>query len=175
MTPKHLHTQQTVHAPLDRVFSFFADASNLEAITPPFLRFRILSPLPIEMKPGALIDYALSLHGVRFRWRTRISVWEPGVRFVDEQVRGPYALWVHEHTFKPLPDGRGTLVTDHVQYAMLGGSLADRLFVRPRLERIFAYRAEATRRLIEGQHASPDDRAGSPLDHPRNRVPSTSA
>lgn len=153
-----LHAEQSLRAPLEKVFAFFADAGNLETITPPFLRFRILTPRPIEMKPGTLIDYSLSLHRVRFNWRTRISVWEPGVRFVDEQVKGPYTLWVHEHTFRQLPDGAGTLMVDHIRYAIRGGPLSvliNRLFVRPRLDAIFAYRAEATRRLIEGMPEAP--------------------
>ena len=149
-----LQTQQTLNAPLDRVFAFFADAGNLEAITPAFLRFHIETPLPIDMKPGALIDYSLSLHGIRFRWRTRITVWEPGVRFVDEQIKGPYRLWVHEHTFKvdPLNPAR-TVVNDTVRYAHPGWvlePLVHRFVVRPRLDEIFKHRAEATSRLLEG-------------------------
>lgn len=150
-----LCVEQTLAAPADRVFDFFADAANLEAITPRFLRFQIDTPRPIEMKSGALIDYSLKLHGVRIRWRTRISAWEPNVRFVDEQIRGPYALWVHEHTFAPAPGNAAqTLVRDRVRYAHAGWvlePLVHNLFVRPRLEAIFAYRAEATRRLIEGR------------------------
>lgn len=146
----HLHTEQVLRAPIDRVFAFFADAGNLEAITPPFLKFRILTPRPIPMHEGALIDYALKLHGVPIRWRTRINAWEPGKRFVDEQIKGPYLLWVHEHTFTPTADG-GTLVRDHVQYRVPGGALANRLFVRGQLDRIFAYRSEATKQLIEGK------------------------
>ncbi len=153
-----LTTEQTLRAPLERVFAFFADAGNLEAITPPFLKFHVETPGPIEMKPGALIDYSLRLHGVRFGWRTRISVWEPGVRFVDEQIKGPYSLWVHEHTFEPVPgDPSRTRVSDAVRYAHAGWvlePLVHRVFVRPRLEEIFAFRAEATRRLIEGGPSS---------------------
>jgi ligand-binding SRPBCC domain-containing protein len=154
-----LTTSQTLRAPLDRVFEFFADAGNLEAITPPFLRFRIVTPSPIHMREGALIDYRLRLHGVPIRWRTRINAWEPpgtrparadGVvaRFIDEQIKGPYRLWVHEHTFTPV-DG-GTLVRDTVEYTVPMGFLVHSWFVRPRLDQIFAYRAEATRKLIEG-------------------------
>lgn len=153
-----LRIEQTLNAPIDRVFAFFADAGNLEAITPPFLRFHIETPRPIEMKPDALIDYSLKLHGIRIRWRTRISVWEPNVRFVDEQIKGPYSLWVHEHTFAAVPgEPEKTLVRDRVCYAHAGWvlePLLHRWFVRPRLDEIFAYRAEATRRLIEAPQAT---------------------
>jgi ligand-binding SRPBCC domain-containing protein len=128
----------------DEVFAFFADAANLEGITPPFLRFRILSPLPIEMRPGARIDYALSLGGLPFRWRTRITEWQPGVRFVDEQESGPYALWRHTHQFED--EGASTLMRDRVDYAMpLGplGRVAHVLLVERALDRIFDFRREA--------------------------------
>lgn len=148
-SPHTLTTSQVLRAPIERVFEFFSDASNLEAITPPFLNFRILTPLPIQMREGALIDYALKLHGLPIRWRTKITAWEPNRRFIDQQIKGPYSLWIHEHTFTPTPDG-GTLVKDTVTYAHPGGALVHKYFVRPRLEQIFAYRAEATIRLIEG-------------------------
>lgn len=160
MSEHTLTTEQVLHAPIDRVFAFFADAGNLEAITPEFLNFRILTPRPIAMHPGALIDYALTLNGLPMKWRTRISAWEPPAtgpdgrrraRFVDEQLRGPYALWVHEHTFEELPDSLATVVRDLVTYRVPGGILSapvHRWFVRPRLEKIFAFRSDATERLI---------------------------
>ena len=126
--------------PRDEVFVFFADAANLEAITPPWLNFHILTPPPIAMRAGALIDYRLRVHGLPLRWRTRIAVWEPPARFVDEQLRGPYRRWVHEHTFVER-DG-GTLCGDRVEYDVLGGRLVERLFVRRDVERIFAHRKE---------------------------------
>ena len=123
---------------IDEVFGFFADAGNLGRITPPWLDFKIISPLPIKMREGALIDYRIKLHGVPVSWRTRIAVWEPGRRFVDEQIRGPYTLWSHEHTFEP--SGDGTLCRDRVEYQHLGGSMVHRLFVRPELDKIFGFR-----------------------------------
>ncbi|MFY3746374.1 SRPBCC family protein [Anaeromyxobacter sp. Red801] len=146
-----LERSQELQRPLDEVFAFYADAANLEAITPPFLHFRVLTPAPIAMRPGARIDYALSLFGVPMRWRTRIAVWEPGVRFVDEQERGPYALWRHTRAFEARGDA--TVVRDLVEYALpLGplGTLAHVLFVRRALRAIFDHRREATRRLVEG-------------------------
>ena len=125
-------------------FAFFADALNLERITPPWLHFRVLRPELIELGPGALIEYRLRLHLVPIRWLTRIEVWEPGRRFVDAQVRGPYRRWVHTHTFEP--SGDGTLMRDVVDYDLpLGplGALARRAFVRRDLERIFDFRREA--------------------------------
>ena len=122
------------------IFPFYADAFRLEELTPPMLRFRVVSPAPIEMRAGVEIDYRLRLHGLPLRWRSRITAWEPPHRFVDEQVRGPYRRWVHEHTFVP-GDG-GTLIRDLVEYDMLGGWLADRLLVRRDLRRIFRYRQQ---------------------------------
>ncbi|MFZ5787076.1 MAG: SRPBCC family protein, partial [Acidobacteriota bacterium] len=135
-----LTSELVLPRPREEVFPFFADARNLERITPPWLRFRILTPGPIGMREGALIDYRLRIHGVPVRWRTRIAAWEPPFRFVDEQVRGPYRSWVHEHLFDAV-DG-GTLCRDRVEYAVPGGAVVARLLVRPDTERIFAYRRE---------------------------------
>lgn len=128
-------------APLVRVFPFFADAQNLESITPPWLRFRILTPLPIAMAEGTLIDYRLRLHGIPFGWRTEIAIWQPPERFVDRQLAGPYRAWVHEHVFEPTP--AGTLVTDRVRYRPRGGRLVQSLFVGRDVCRIFAFRQAA--------------------------------
>ena len=135
-------TEAWLPRPRAEVFPFFAEAGNLEAITPPWLRFRVLTPGPLEMRRGALIDYRLRLRGVPIRWRTEITAWEPPDRFVDEQVRGPYRLWVHEHTFEPETRGgiEGTRVRDHVRYAVPGGALVDALFVRREVAAIFAFR-----------------------------------
>ena len=138
-------SQRLPRAPAD-VFPFFADASNLEAITPAWLRFRVLTRPPVTMAAGTRLEYCLRLHGLPLRWLTRIEVWEPPVRFVDVQVRGPYRLWHHTHTFEP--DGDGTVMRDRVRYALpLGplGELAHALLVRRDLDRIFAVRHAAVR------------------------------
>jgi ligand-binding SRPBCC domain-containing protein len=125
-------------------FEFFADAFNLEAITPPWLQFALDTPGPIEMRVGTLIRYRMRLHGLPVRWLTRIDAWEPGRCFEDVQVRGPYRVWRHSHTFAE--HERGTLMRDRVRYALpLGplGELAHATLVRPDLRRIFDYRAEA--------------------------------
>ena len=122
----------------EEIFPFFADARNLSAITPPWLNFRILTPQPIEMAPGVLIDYQLRVHGFPVKWRTRIAEWKPPFCFVDEQVRGPYRLWVHTHTFEEAPGG--TLCRDRVTYAVPGGAFVNWLLVRHDVERIFAFR-----------------------------------
>jgi ligand-binding SRPBCC domain-containing protein len=122
----------------DEVFAFFADAHTLERLTPPFLRFEVLTPAPVDMHEGTLIDYRLRLHGLPIRWQSRIVVWDPPHRFVDRQLRGPYASWVHTHSFQAMQEG--TLVTDMVDYAVPGGSLVQRFFVGPDLEKIFDYR-----------------------------------
>ena len=127
--------------PPEEVFSFFADAANLDAITPPWLHFHTITPQPIEMREGTLIDYRLRVHGVPLRWRTLISVWEPPFGFVDEQLRGPYRLWHHEHTFEAHEGG--TLARDRVRYAVLFDSVVHRWLVRPDIEKIFQYRTKA--------------------------------
>ena len=129
--------------PPEPLFSFFADAANLDVITPPWLHFHIVTPPPIAMREGALIDYRLRVHGIPLRWRTRINAWQPPHRFVDEQLRGPYRQWIHEHSFEP-HDG-GTLARDVVQYAVPFDFITHRRFVRPDVEKIFKYRAEALR------------------------------
>ena len=147
-----LEREQWLARAPEAVFAFFSDASNLEAITPPWLGFRVLTPAPIAMSEGALIEYRLRLHGLPVSWRTRIDVWDPPRRFVDRQLEGPYRTWVHVHAFEP--DAGGTLMSDTVRYALpLGalGALAHRAFVRRDLERIFDFRhAEVARRLGAG-------------------------
>lgn len=138
--------EQWLPRPRAEVFPFFADAANLQAITPPWLDFRILTPGPIAMRPGTLIDYRLKLRGFPIRWRTQITVWEPPFRFVDRQLKGPYRQWVHEHSFEE-KDG-GTLCRDRVDYAVPGGALVNRIFVQRDVETIFAYRREQLERLF---------------------------
>ena len=130
--------------PPEQLFSFFADAANLDAITPPWLHFHIVTPPPIAMREGAQIDYRLRVHGIPLRWRTRINAWQPSHRFVDEQIRGPYLQWIHEHTLEAR-DG-GTLACDVVRYAVPFYFIAHRWLVRPDVEKIFKYRAEALKR-----------------------------
>ncbi len=141
-----LKTTTEIARPIQEVFSFFADAMRLETITPPWLKFRVLTPPPIDMHAGTLIDYALRIHGMPVRWQSRISVWEPGTRFVDEQVRGPYKRWYHEHTFEEC--NGSTICHDLVEYAVPGGAIIDRLFVRRDLQRIFEYRAATMQRIL---------------------------
>jgi len=143
-----LEREQELAIAPHQTFELFADAGNLERITPPWLRFRIVSRGEIEMGPGTLIEYRLALHRVPVSWLTRIEVWEPPARFVDRQMRGPYALWEHTHSFEAAGDG--TLMRDRVRYRLpLGvvGGLAHLAFVRRDLERIFDYRRDAVSRL----------------------------
>jgi ligand-binding SRPBCC domain-containing protein len=144
-----LRTQQAVPVPLAELFPFFANAENLARLTPPELGFDILTPTPIALRVGAVIDYRIRLWGVPLEWRTLISTWRPPVEFIDEQVKGPYAQWIHRHRFTPTSDG-GTLVEDEVQFRLPFGRLGAIAapLVRHQLRRIFAYR----RRVIAACH-----------------------
>lgn len=152
MAPRiqRLERSQVIPADVDTVFEFFSAAANLEALTPDWLSFEVLTP-DVTMARGTTIDYRLRLHGVPMRWTSLIEVWEPGRRFIDMQIRGPYRLWSHLHEFEPHPDG--TLVRDEVLYALpLGrlGWIADPLFVRRDLGRVFDFRHAAVERLLAG-------------------------
>ena len=141
---------------METVFSFFSNARNLEVLTPPWLRFRVVTEGEIRMSRGTRIDYRLRLRGLPLRWRSEITAWEPPHRFVDEQVVGPYRSWIHEHRFgldeRP---GRGPVViaSDEVHYQAPGGRLIDRFLVAPDLDRIFRYR----RARLRERFGSPDD------------------
>jgi ligand-binding SRPBCC domain-containing protein len=138
-----IEQEQWVRRPLDEVFAFFSDAANLEALTPDWLRFSIITPPPIEMAAGALIDYRLHWHGIPLRWKTKITVWEPPHKFQDFQLKGPYSLWRHTHRFTSV--NGGTQIGDEVQYALpFGpvGQIAHAISVRRNVEAIFQYRQQ---------------------------------
>lgn len=140
---------QIVPKPRSEVFAFFADARNLERLTPDFLGFQITTPGPLEMKAGAIIDYSLRLYGVSLKWKTRIEVFEPELRFVDTQLKGPYRYWHHLHEFEEVE--LGTRMRDVVDYELPFGPLgtvARALFVRRSLERIFGYRRQAVTEIF---------------------------
>ena len=139
-------TQLVLPRKRDEIFRFFADAGNLEVLTPPSLRFCVLTPPPIKMHPGTLIDYKLRVHGLPLKWRSEITAWEPPTCFVDEQRRGPYRTWIHEHRFEE--SGKGTLSTDFVRYSVFGGAVVNWLFVRRDVEQIFAFRTGQLRQLF---------------------------
>ena len=140
-------TQQTLAQPLTDVFEFFSDAHNLAIITPPWLRFEIITPAPIDMRVGTCIEYRLKLRGIPLRWQSEITAWDPPYAFADEQRRGPYRLWRHQHTFEATEGG--VVVTDTVAYAVWGGRFMEKFFVRPDLERIFAYRSEQLDQIFD--------------------------
>ncbi len=132
--------------PRDEVFPFFADALNLETLTPPWLKFEVLTPRPIEMRAGLRIDYRLRVHGFPLRWQSEITAWEPPHRFVDEQRRGPYRVWIHEHAFEER--GGGTLARDQVRYGVFGGMLVNTLFVQRDVTSIFRFRQQKLREIF---------------------------
>ena len=137
--------------PRMEVFAFFADAGNLQRITPPELCFSVVTPLPVEIEAGTEIEYRLRLFGVPFGWRSRITEWFPGECFVDEQVRGPYASWIHRHTFRDGEDGR-TIIVDDVRYRLPFSPISEPAhpLVRFQLGRIFRYRQAAVSDILLG-------------------------
>lgn len=157
----------TIAVPRADVFAFFSEAGNLGLITPPEVGFQMKTAAPITMRPGTLIDYTIRLHGVPMRWRTEITQWEPPREFVDTQLRGPYALWVHTHRFTE--QGGVTTVDDEVRYALPFGVLGRIVhpLVRRQLRRIFDYRAQAVERLLAGSRASASGGSGAATGSPR--------
>jgi ligand-binding SRPBCC domain-containing protein len=152
-----LEREQVVPLEPEEVFRFYTDIRNLEPMTPPWLRFRVTTDPGLQLQPGVLIQYRLTLHAVPIRWTTRIEEWDPARRFVDTQVRGPYRLWEHTHVFSPV-DG-GTLIEDRVRYVLPYGplgALAHAVFVRRDLRRIFDFRRDAAARMLRAQDAPAD-------------------
>lgn len=145
MSPVYeLSSELSLPRPHQEVFEFFSNAKNLEILTPKWLHFEILTPEPIDLRAGTLIDYRLRLRGVPIHWRSEITVWEPPVRFVDEQRKGPYRVWIHEHRFEERAGS--TQVIDQVRYDHFGGWVVNRLFVARDLEKVFTFRR---RKLLE--------------------------
>lgn len=145
-----IRTELTLDLPREEVFAFFAYAENLEKITPDELGFRILTPLPIEMRQDVVIDYRISLHGLPMRWRTLIPVWDPPHEFVDEQIKGPYKTWIHRHTFEELGPRR-TKIIDYVRYELPFTPLGDIAYplIKRQVEGIFRHRNEVIPKLLE--------------------------
>jgi ligand-binding SRPBCC domain-containing protein len=147
----HILTKTTViNKTLSEVFEFFSNAENLNKITPPDMQFKILTPLPIIIKKGTLIDYKIKVNGIPFKWQTEISEWEPNKRFVDKQLKGPYRVWIHEHTFEE-KDGK-TIMNDHVQFLSPGWFLEpiiNKLFIEKKVKGIFAYREKILTNLFK--------------------------
>ena len=149
-----LHISILISQPLDEVFPFFADAYNLQQITPPWLNFHVVTPKPIEMRVDQRIDYKLRIRGIPVRWKSAITAWEPPYRFVDEQLSGPYRVWIHEHRVSEV-DG-GTLVEDMVDYAVPGGAIVNKLLVERDVRKIFEYRGQRMRESF-GSEPTPND------------------
>ena len=143
-----LEREQLLARPLEEVFRFFSEASNLALLTPPSMHFRLITAQPVQMRDGTLIEYRLRVHGMPIRWVSRIEDWEEGVGFADRQVKGPYRHWLHRHGFEATEDG--TRIVDRVEYALPFGvlGLLGVPLVRRELDAIFAYRRAAVVRLL---------------------------
>lgn len=149
MSVHTLKREMLISDTLENVFSFFQQPENLAKITPPSLGFKILTPQPIVMKEGALITYTIKMFGFRIGWKTLITSYDPPYSFVDEQIKGPYALWHHQHHFK-LVD-QGVQMTDTVNYCIpfkIFGELARKLYVESQLEMIFNYREKVINEIF---------------------------
>jgi ligand-binding SRPBCC domain-containing protein len=145
-----LTTTTVINKPLSEVFEFFSNAENLNKITPPDMQFKILTPLPIIIKKGTLINYKIKVNGIPFNWQTEITEWEPNKRFIDKQLKGPYRVWIHEHTFEE-KDGK-TIMNDHVQFLSPGWFLEpiiNKLFIEKKVKGIFAYREKILTNLFK--------------------------
>lgn len=167
-----LDREQIIPLPRHKTFSFFADAFNLELITPPFLHFKVITNPPVKMKAGTLLDYRLSLFGVPFRWQTLIECWTPETSFVDTQLAGPYALWHHTHTFEALTPDQ-TLMRDRVLYRIpfnIFGRISHALFVRRMLKEIFDYRAAVVAGLLTPDNPELDKITAPQFEHEGSNV-----
>lgn len=150
---EHILTRElTLDLPIEQVFDFFADAGNLERITPPQLNFKIISPQPIAIKKGALIDYRLKLRGLPITWKTEISEWNPPHVFVDRALKSPYRQWIHRHTFTKISENR-TLIEDQVKYRLPLEPLGDlaHFFVRRELDYIFDFRQKSVAEILRNR------------------------
>jgi ligand-binding SRPBCC domain-containing protein len=144
-----LKRELTLDLPRVEVFDFFADAGNLERITPPELQFHIITPQPIDIKKGALIDYRLKLRGIPLTWKTEISAWNPPFEFVDRALKSPYKQWIHRHTFTELEKNK-TLIEDEVKYRLPLEPLGDlaHFIVRKELNYIFDFRQKTVAEIL---------------------------
>lgn len=154
-----LHAEMWLPLPVERVFAFFADVANLDLLTPPWVQFTTVTPGPIVLQAGTLIEHRLRVHHVPIRWLSEITVWNPPVQFVDEQRRGPYKSWKHRHDFET--KGDGALIRDSIEYRVRGwfcAALINRWLVRPDLRAIFAFRQKKLRELLAPGSDAADDK-----------------
>ncbi len=144
-------TKQQIDKPIQDIFPFFSKVENLEILTPDWLNFKILTPLPIEIKTGTIIKYRIRLYGIPLYWKTKITLWDPPHRFIDEQIKGPYSVWIHEHRFEA-KDGKTTMI-DTVDYDIPGWifkTVVHRIFVEKQVDSIFKFRQKKIKEHFSG-------------------------
>ncbi len=149
MKSHFFYSETIINRPINEVFDFFSKAENLNRLTPDELEFKILTPLPLQMRKGALIDYQIRLSKIPFKWKTEITVWNPPFSFIDRQVKGPYRIWIHEHSF--LDNGNQTKMIDRVEFLSPGGILEpiiNKAFVESRVKEIFSYREKRLKEIF---------------------------
>ena len=138
---------------ISTVFDFFSKPKNLSVITPPAMKFKILTPSPIDMKEGALIDYTVSIMFIPIRWRTLITKFSPPNLFIDQQIKGPYSMWHHTHIFEKISEDE-TLIKDKVVYGVpfgIIGRLVHYLYIKRDLKKIFTYRKNKIEKIFNDE------------------------
>ena len=143
----YLKNNLTLNENIEKVFKFFETPKNLNLITPSWLNFNIIKSVASKTYKDQEIEYKLTLHKITFKWKSRIIDYKKNISFCDKQIKGPYLFWEHSHLFSKLEEN--TLMEDVVKYKVVFGSLANKLFVKRNLRRIFEYRQRKIQEIFK--------------------------